>query len=64
MTHEYRYELKLAGGGSAEWTGADGESAARRYVDAHHEATVVAFRLARSETHGVFVLSDASQIIG
>lgn len=64
MQAEHKYELKLAGGGSAEWTGVSGEDAARRYVDMFRDAAVIAFRLTYEETHGVFVLGDPSQIIG
>ncbi len=39
-----QYELKLATGRRVIWEGADGEEAARRYVDAHREAAVVAWR--------------------
>ena len=41
------YELKLSAGGVATWQGASGEEAARRYVDCHREATVIAWRAAR-----------------
>lgn len=44
MAAERTYELLLAGGGRATWTGADGLDAARRYVDRHREAAVVAWR--------------------
>lgn len=64
MAIERKYDLKLADGGTAEWTGTSGEDAARRYVDCFRDATVIATRLAYSEQFGVFVLSDARQIIG
>lgn len=41
------YELKLADGRVVAWDGRDGEDAARRYVDCHREATVVAWRYPR-----------------
>ena len=43
---QYRYELRLRGGKTVEWDGADGEDAARRYVDCYKTAVVVAFRQA------------------
>lgn len=49
-----RYELKLADGTVVEWDGDDGEHAARRYVDVHRDAVVVASRPA--DRHGIFVL--------
>ena len=39
-----RYELKLADGSVVTWAGKDGVDAAVRYVDAHLEATVMAWR--------------------
>jgi hypothetical protein len=42
-----RWELRLADGRVVTWVGADGPSAARRYVDAHPEAVVVAVRRPR-----------------
>lgn len=41
---EQWFELKLADGRRAHWTGADGIDAARRYVDAYRDAVVVAWR--------------------
>lgn len=41
---EREYELLLAGGRIVTWTGATAEEAARRYVDAHRDAAVVATR--------------------
>jgi hypothetical protein len=38
------YELKLADGSVVTWTGRDGTDAAVRYVDAHREASVIAWR--------------------
>jgi hypothetical protein len=39
------FELKLAGTSkTAHWPGSSGEDAARRYVDAHRSAIVVAWR--------------------
>lgn len=58
---EQRYDLKLADGRTVSWTGSSGEDAARRYVDGHHGATVVATRSA--ERHGLFVLGGGT-IIG
>ena len=59
---ESKYELKLQGGKTATWTGRDGVDAAKRYVDCHRDATVIATR--QADVYGVFVLGDASQIIG
>jgi hypothetical protein len=42
-----RFELKLANGKNVEWSGSDGEDAARRYVDCHRDDAVVAHRPAR-----------------
>lgn len=44
---EQWFELKLATGKRAHWTGSDGMDAARRYVDAHRDVTVVAWRYDR-----------------
>lgn len=41
---ERTYQLKLATGKVVTWVGRDGENAARRYVDAHRDAVVVATR--------------------
>jgi hypothetical protein len=55
-----RYELKLATGEIVTWLGETGEHSARRYVDAHRDASVVATRRAP-----VYVVSvHPSQIIG
>jgi hypothetical protein len=60
---ERLFELKLATGKVVEWSGIDGENAARRYVDCHREAAVVAWR--EASAHGtVSVLGDARRIIG
>lgn len=56
-----RFELKLLGGAVIEWDGADGEDAARRYVDAHRDAAVVASRPA--DRHGISVLGRGARII-
>lgn len=39
-----QYELKLASGKVVIWEGEEGIDAAKRYVDAHREATVIAWR--------------------
>jgi hypothetical protein len=39
-----RFELRLADGRVVSWVGSDGPDAARRYVDGHPEALVVATR--------------------
>ena len=46
---------------TVEWTGIDGEDAARRYIDCHRDATVHATRPANQ--HGLFVLGHGT-IIG
>lgn len=53
------YELKLATGKVVEWDGDDGEHAARRYVDVHRNAAVVAWREPR---HGLHVLGRGARI--
>lgn len=47
MAIERRWELRLADGAVATWMGVDGADAARRYVDVHRGATVVAVRSPR-----------------
>lgn len=47
-----RYQLRLSDGATVEWEGVDGEDAARRYVDAHRTAVVVAYRDA--DRYGIF----------
>lgn len=46
------FGLKLASGKVVTWAGASGEDADLRYVDAHRDQTVVAWRHAR---HGLYV---------
>ena len=41
---EQTLELKLANGKRVKWDGETGLDAANRYVDAHPEATVIAWR--------------------
>ncbi len=43
------FELKLSDGRTVSWTGTDGVDAATRYVDAHRDAVVVAWRHPRVE---------------
>ena len=57
-----QFELKLAAGKPVVWEGTDGENAARRYVDMHREAEVVAWRT--WPRWGIFVGVDPSRIIG
>jgi hypothetical protein len=59
-----KWELKLADGKRVEWEGDDGEDAARRYVDVHRDAAVVATRRADEHVHGVFVLGRHGRIVG
>ncbi len=42
------YQLKLASGRVVTWTGKDGVDACRRYVDAHRDASVIAWRYDRT----------------
>lgn len=56
------YELKLAGGSVVTWDGTTPEDAARRYVDAHRDATVVATR--HYPRTGVFPLPSDGVRIG
>jgi hypothetical protein len=44
-----------------QWTGRDGEDAARRYVDGHRDVTIVAWRLPRVAE---VVVVHPSQIVG
>jgi len=46
------FELLLSDGKTVTWDGHDGENTARRYANAHPEATVIAWREVR---HGVSV---------
>ena len=39
-----RFELLLDDNSQDVWSGRDGEDAARRYVDCHRDAVVVAYR--------------------
>lgn len=48
------FELKLSNGKRATWEGESGEDAARRYVDCHRDASVIAFR--STNRHGIFVI--------
>lgn len=52
------FKLKLATGAVVEWSGDDEEAAARRYVDAHRDATVVAVKPIR---HGLFIGAPESE---
>ena len=47
------FELKTADGGVVSWSGRDGADAAARYVDAHRETVIVAWREPR---YGVYVV--------
>jgi hypothetical protein len=44
---EATYELRLSDGDRVTWTGRNGPDAARRYVDAHRGASVIAWRTPR-----------------
>ncbi len=59
-----RYELKLESGKVVEWSGKDGEDAARNYVggDSRREG-VVAHRESRAE-YGLAIGVDPRNIIG
>jgi hypothetical protein len=56
------FELKLQTNKVVTWTGQDAEDAARRYVDCHREATVVATRTDR--TPQIRVLGRRAMIDG
>ena len=56
-----QFELKLADGRRVVGEGRDGEDAARRYVDAHRDAVVVAFR--NYPRHGVFMFGRRSVVV-
>jgi hypothetical protein len=58
---EREFELKLADGKTAVWTGTSGVDASRRYVAAHPAATVVAWRT--WPRHGVFPHPDLGRIV-
>lgn len=60
-TTDKKWELRLATGKRVTWAGESGIEAARRYVDAHPGATIVAFRAAPQ--HGVFSVHP-NQIVG
>lgn len=60
--HEREFQLKLSDGSTVVWTGTDGVDASHRYVDAHPDKTVVAWRT--WPRHGVFPFdSRTSRII-
>lgn len=46
------FELRLLGGKVVRWEGTSGQDAARRYVDTHREASVIAWRPIR---YGLFI---------
>jgi hypothetical protein len=53
------FELKLVGNQrTVHWTGTSGEDAARRYVDAHRDATVIAYRADRRPQIRVGILVE------
>jgi hypothetical protein len=60
---EQMFDLRLADGDVVQWPGTDGENAARRYVDCHRDAAVVAWRNP-SAAGTVTVLGDTRRIIG
>ena len=60
---EREYELKLANGKTVKWAGIDGRDAAKRYVDCHREATVIAWREA-NRTNIIVTGVNPRQIIG
>jgi len=47
------FDLKLVSGKVVTWSGATGEEAARRYVDANPTETVLAFR--RADRRGLLI---------
>jgi hypothetical protein len=56
------FELMLASGKVVRWQGASGEDASRRYVDAHRDAAVVAWR--NADRHGLSALTRGAVIDG
>lgn len=50
-----QYELRLADGSAVIWDGKSGKDAAQRYVQAHPETQVIAYR--EAERHGFFPFS-------
>ena len=54
------FELKLSNGTRVIWDGDSGEDAARRYVDAHRESTVIAWR--NTNRHGFFVIGRPDRV--
>jgi hypothetical protein len=57
-----RFELKLSTGQVVEWEGSDGVNAAERYVDAHRDAVVIAWR--EANRHGIFPMGNARNVVG
>lgn len=57
------YDLRLADGKTVEWDGASEEDAARRYVGQYPAAVVVAARLSRQHTHGIFTFGRDGAIV-
>ncbi len=54
------FELKLSNGKRATWEGESGEDAARRYVDCHRDAVVIAYRNANH--HGLFAIERPDRL--
>jgi len=50
---EREFELKLANGKTAVWSGKDGVNAAERYVDCNRSETVIAWR--EYPRYGIFL---------
>ena len=55
---ETRWELKLATGKRATWSGKNGTDAAIRFVDCHQTETVVAYR--EADRHGLHILGTGT----
>lgn len=56
------FDLKLADGQVVTWQGSTGEDAARRYVDAHRDAAVIAWR--NADRHGLSTLTRGATVDG
>lgn len=57
---EREWELRLTTGKRVVWSGTSGEDAARRYVDGHRAAAIIAYRV--YPRHGIFAPADYQHI--
>lgn len=56
------FELMLGNGKVVTWQGTSGEDAAARYVDAHRDMSVIAWR--NADRHGLSVLTRGAVVDG